>query len=76
MLARRIVRIRNTNGKGHAMPESCQVCTRAPSELKKERTRRTQPDPLERVWPEIEARLNEAPENVTLKPFEKSESLV
>ncbi|MFT5200555.1 MAG: hypothetical protein ACI87O_003237, partial [Planctomycetota bacterium] len=31
---------------------------------------------LERVWPEIEARLNEAPENVTLKPFEKSESLV
>jgi hypothetical protein len=58
----RVVRIRNTNGQGHTMSESCKVCARAPSHPKKERTRRTQPDPFEQVWPEIEARLNEAPQ--------------
>ncbi|MFT5198766.1 MAG: hypothetical protein ACI87O_001425 [Planctomycetota bacterium] len=35
---------------------------KCPSDLKKERTWRTRPDPFELVWPEIEARLNDAPE--------------
>ncbi len=35
---------------------------KCPSDLKQERTWRTRPDPFELVWPEIEGKLNEAPE--------------
>ena len=35
---------------------------KCPSDLKKERTWRTRPDPFKLVWPEIEVRLNDAPE--------------
>ncbi|MCP5020718.1 MAG: hypothetical protein GY930_02980 [bacterium] len=35
---------------------------KCPSDLKKERTWRTRPDPFKQVWPEIESRLNNAPE--------------
>ncbi len=35
---------------------------KCPSDLKKERTWRTRPDPFELVWPEIKAKLDDAPE--------------